>query len=153
MNVLGDWSSVLADARYNTNKCYSSPSQCQKFANRIMSPTRRHPQISPRSHPPLSPTLSRTTTRPRPVPPPNPPEPPLTLLHPSQSLPTSPDELRRSYQDFNRTGTKRSWVWSIGRGMRRDVVSRLPWYWSDWVDAWNYRVIPSTWVRMIHASP
>ncbi|OWZ59828.1 anion transporter [Cryptococcus neoformans c45] len=110
-----------------------------------MSPTRRHSQISPRSHPPLSPTLSRTTTRPRLVPPPNPPEPPLTLLHPSQSYPTSPDELRRSYEDVDSTETKRSWIWNIGRGMRRDVVNRLPWYWSDWVDAWNYRVIPSTW--------
>ena len=30
--------------------------------------------------------------------------------------------------------------------MRNDVRRRLPWYWSDWTDAWNYRVIPSTWV-------
>ncbi|KAE8541266.1 hypothetical protein D1P53_002623 [Cryptococcus gattii VGV] len=96
------------------------------------------------SSPPLPDSVENNNSSPA-CTPPNPPEPPLTLLHPSQSLPTSPDELRRSYQDFDRTGTKRSWIWSIGRGMRRDVVSRLPWYWSDWVDAWNYRVIPSTW--------
>ncbi|TXT10784.1 hypothetical protein VHUM_02289 [Vanrija humicola] len=29
--------------------------------------------------------------------------------------------------------------------MVRDIRARLPWYVSDWTDAWNYRVIPSTW--------
>lgn len=29
--------------------------------------------------------------------------------------------------------------------MRNDIRARAPWYWSDWMDAWNYRVIPSTW--------
>ena len=30
------------------------------------------------------------------------------------------------------------------RGMRKDIRRRLPYYWSDWKDAWDYRVIPST---------
>ena len=34
----------------------------------------------------------------------------------------------------------------FAKGMRNDVRARAPWYGSDWVDAWNYRVIPSTWV-------
>lgn len=31
----------------------------------------------------------------------------------------------------------------IGSGIYRDVRSRLPYYISDWTDAWNYRVIPA----------
>lgn len=30
------------------------------------------------------------------------------------------------------------------KGMYRDVKGRLPYFWSDWTDAINYRVIPST---------
>lgn len=30
------------------------------------------------------------------------------------------------------------------RGMINDVRRRLPYYWSDWVDAWDYRVVPAT---------
>ena len=32
----------------------------------------------------------------------------------------------------------------IGAGIVRDIRARVPWYWSDWKDAWNYRVIPAT---------
>ncbi|KZT51011.1 hypothetical protein CALCODRAFT_443673 [Calocera cornea HHB12733] len=38
----------------------------------------------------------------------------------------------------------RLWYKEIGRGMYRDVRARAPYYWSDWRDAWNYRVIPAT---------
>jgi hypothetical protein len=34
----------------------------------------------------------------------------------------------------------------LGRGMRNDILARAPYYWSDWTDTWNYRVIPATWV-------
>ncbi|KAK0099927.1 hypothetical protein ONS95_013251 [Cadophora gregata] len=30
------------------------------------------------------------------------------------------------------------------RGMVNDVRRRLPYYWSDWTDAWDYRVVPAT---------
>lgn len=30
------------------------------------------------------------------------------------------------------------------RGMARDLRRRAPYYWSDWTDAWNYRVVPAT---------
>ena len=30
------------------------------------------------------------------------------------------------------------------RGIIRDIRARAPYYWSDWTDAWNYRVIPAT---------
>jgi hypothetical protein len=32
----------------------------------------------------------------------------------------------------------------VGAGILRDIRARAPWYWSDWKDAWNYRVLPAT---------
>ncbi|KAF9493545.1 hypothetical protein BDN71DRAFT_1450240 [Pleurotus eryngii] len=32
----------------------------------------------------------------------------------------------------------------IGCGIWLDIKARAPWYRSDWVDAWNYRVVPAT---------
>jgi hypothetical protein len=32
--------------------------------------------------------------------------------------------------------------------MYNDIKARLPYYWSDWTDAWNYRVVPATWVSV-----
>jgi boron transporter len=32
----------------------------------------------------------------------------------------------------------------VGAGIIRDIRARAPWYWSDWKDAWNYRVVPAT---------
>lgn len=32
----------------------------------------------------------------------------------------------------------------IGAGIRNDIRSRIPYYASDWTDAWNYRVVPAT---------
>ncbi|KAJ9125613.1 hypothetical protein QFC22_000575 [Naganishia vaughanmartiniae] len=39
---------------------------------------------------------------------------------------------------------KRKWYQYLGRGMYLDVRNRLPYYVSDWTDAWNYRVVPAT---------
>lgn len=36
------------------------------------------------------------------------------------------------------------WKIHLFRGMINDVRRRAPYYWSDWVDAWDYRVIPAT---------
>ncbi|KAI0299586.1 HCO3 transporter family-domain-containing protein [Russula brevipes] len=33
---------------------------------------------------------------------------------------------------------------NVGAGILRDIHARAPWYWSDWKDAWNYRVLPAT---------
>lgn len=43
------------------------------------------------------------------------------------------------------SGTKNAW-WKtrLLRGMINDVRRRAPFYWSDWRDAWNYRVVPAT---------
>jgi hypothetical protein len=52
-----------------------------------------------------------------------------------------------------RGGKKRPWyaryARRIGRGMYDDVRARAPYYMSDWTDAWNYRVVPATWVRIL----
>lgn len=42
------------------------------------------------------------------------------------------------------TSRPRSFVRKIGAGIISDVRARAPWYFSDWTDAWNYRVVPAT---------
>ena len=36
------------------------------------------------------------------------------------------------------------WKVRLFRGMINDVKRRAPFYWSDWSDAWDYRVVPAT---------
>jgi len=38
----------------------------------------------------------------------------------------------------------RAWCRRLGMGIITDIRARTPWYLSDWVDAWNYRVVPAT---------
>ncbi|KAF2179042.1 hypothetical protein K469DRAFT_597581 [Zopfia rhizophila CBS 207.26] len=45
------------------------------------------------------------------------------------------------------TGSRRNGEWwktELFRGMINDVRRRAPFYWSDWKDAWDYRVVPAT---------
>jgi hypothetical protein len=63
---------------------------------------------------------------------------------------------RRKEDGDNSTNKKKQawyirWVKSWGSGMRKDIVARLPYYASDWTDAWNYRVVPATWVSLFTA--
>ncbi|KAG6832022.1 hypothetical protein H0H92_006058 [Tricholoma furcatifolium] len=37
-----------------------------------------------------------------------------------------------------------SWFKPLGSGIILDIRARTPWYFSDWKDAWNYRVVPAT---------
>lgn len=41
-------------------------------------------------------------------------------------------------------GMKKGWWSMLGKGMINDVKRRAPFYRSDWVDAWDYRVVPAT---------
>ena len=52
---------------------------------------------------------------------------------------------RVSQRSATSTQTQPKW-WRIRlfRGMLDDVKRRAPYYWSDWKDAWDYRVIPAT---------
>jgi hypothetical protein len=36
------------------------------------------------------------------------------------------------------------WQTRLFSGMINDVRRRAPFYWSDWTDAWDYRVVPAT---------
>ena len=36
------------------------------------------------------------------------------------------------------------WKTKLFRGMVNDIRRRSPYYWSDWKDAWDYRVVPVT---------
>jgi len=59
------------------------------------------------------------------------------------------EEERVSRETSRRTtrSTKRTpkwWKIRLFRGMIEDVKRRAPYYWSDWTDAWDYRVIPAT---------
>ncbi|KAI1284372.1 HCO3 transporter family-domain-containing protein [Xylaria sp. FL0933] len=51
----------------------------------------------------------------------------------------------RSMTSSKRTRSGARW-WKIHlfRGMVNDIRRRAPYYWSDWVDAWDYRVVPAT---------
>lgn len=40
--------------------------------------------------------------------------------------------------------TEKWWRVHLFRGMINDVRRRAPYYLSDWVDAWDYRVVPAT---------
>ncbi|KAL5334043.1 HCO3 transporter family-domain-containing protein [Aspergillus crustosus] len=41
-------------------------------------------------------------------------------------------------------GEPKWWRIRFFRGMIDDVKRRAPYYWSDWADAWDYRVVPAT---------
>lgn len=61
----------------------------------------------------------------------------------------SSDSLPRRKEGFLetalRTAPKRlRWFRRFGKGIILDIRSRAPWYFSDWKDAWNYRVVPAT---------
>ncbi|KAI1819053.1 HCO3 transporter family-domain-containing protein [Xylaria intraflava] len=51
----------------------------------------------------------------------------------------------RSVTSSGRTRSPPAW-WKIHlfHGMANDIRRRAPYYWSDWIDAWDYRVIPAT---------
>ncbi|OAP54620.1 hypothetical protein AYL99_11068 [Fonsecaea erecta] len=71
-------------------------------------------------------------------------------FHSSHSRP-DPEEIQRLSEHLSRPTTRSShrrtdkWYkirWF--KGMVDDVKRRAPYYWSDWKDAWDYRVIPAT---------
>ncbi|KAI1612969.1 solute carrier family 4, anion exchanger, member 1 [Exophiala viscosa] len=71
-------------------------------------------------------------------------------FHSSHSRP-DPEELQRLSENVTRQTTRsshrRSSKWykiRWFRGMIDDVKRRAPFYWSDWKDAWDYRVVPAT---------
>jgi hypothetical protein len=51
---------------------------------------------------------------------------------------------RVSSRRSTRTIEPRWWRVRYFRGMVNDIKRRAPFYWSDWKDAWDYRVVPAT---------
>ncbi|KAL2350288.1 hypothetical protein BJ546DRAFT_451213 [Cryomyces antarcticus] len=56
----------------------------------------------------------------------------------------SRENTRGTTQSRSSTKTARWWRIQLFRGMINDVKRRAPYYWSDWKDAWDYRVVPAT---------
>jgi hypothetical protein len=50
----------------------------------------------------------------------------------------------RSGRSARSQPNERWWKVRLFQGMIADVRRRAPYYWSDWVDAWDYRVVPAT---------
>ncbi|CAN9393856.1 unnamed protein product [Alternaria alternata] len=70
------------------------------------------------------------------------------MLRPSKRHATSNHHLHRENTRQSR-GTVASskhawWKTRLFSGMINDVRRRAPFYWSDWKDAWDYRVVPAT---------
>ena len=65
------------------------------------------------------------------------------------SIPPSPGQepfhTTTSYDAPRPSAPKTKW-WKVHlfRGMVKDIKRRVPYYWSDWLDAWDYRVVPAT---------
>jgi len=54
---------------------------------------------------------------------------------------------RLSTQQTRRSASSKKspwWETKLFTGMYNDVKRRAPFYWSDWKDAWDYRVVPAT---------
>ncbi|KAJ5795550.1 uncharacterized protein N7518_004090 [Penicillium psychrosexuale] len=65
-----------------------------------------------------------------------------------QSLDRQDGPQENSHRGASTTGLhsaqERWWHVHLFRGMVNDVKRRAPYYWSDWTDAWDYRVVPAT---------
>ncbi|KAI9044373.1 anion exchange family protein [Aspergillus affinis] len=67
--------------------------------------------------------------------------------HPSQDSSTIAREQSRHAPSTGGASSARTAKWwrvRLFRGMILDVKRRAPYYWSDWTDAWDYRVVPAT---------
>ncbi|KAJ5105910.1 hypothetical protein NUU61_003257 [Penicillium alfredii] len=55
------------------------------------------------------------------------------------------DSQRRALASASaRSAQPKWWRVYLFRGMIKDVKRRAPYYWSDWTDAWDYRIVPAT---------
>jgi len=57
------------------------------------------------------------------------------------------EDFQRLSREISRQSSKRQprwWKIRFFKGMIDDVKRRAPYYWSDWKDAWDYRVVPAT---------
>ncbi|KAJ4310461.1 hypothetical protein N0V94_008432 [Neodidymelliopsis sp. IMI 364377] len=55
-----------------------------------------------------------------------------------------PIERQRTYSSRSGKSKDAWWKTRLFSGMVNDIRRRAPFYWSDWSDAWDYRVVPAT---------
>lgn len=60
--------------------------------------------------------------------------------HPHTEVPAAGAAASSSTQN----GKAKWWKIHLFRGIIKDIKRRAPYYWSDWIDAWDYRVVPAT---------
>lgn len=53
-------------------------------------------------------------------------------------------EVSHAHTNASSTRKRKWWRIRLFRGMINDVRRRAPFYWCDWTDAWDYRVVPAT---------
>ncbi|KAL5002375.1 HCO3 transporter family-domain-containing protein [Aspergillus recurvatus] len=54
------------------------------------------------------------------------------------------EQTPRAHEHESSSAEPKWWRIQFFRGMLDDVKRRAPYYWSDWADAWDYRVVPAT---------
>lgn len=67
--------------------------------------------------------------------------------HPELAVPSSPLQhvpVREGDHVPADTSSAEWWKIRLFEGMANDIRRRAPFYWSDWKDAWDYRVVPAT---------
>ncbi|KAJ5290166.1 uncharacterized protein N7443_010419 [Penicillium atrosanguineum] len=62
----------------------------------------------------------------------------------NQQAPVQEDLRRTSTATTAQSSQPKWWRVRLFRGMINDVKRRAPYYWSDWTDAWDYRIVPAT---------
>lgn len=69
----------------------------------------------------------------------------ISSANASQQHQLQQEQLRRASLSASAQSSPPKW-WRIRffRGMMNDIKRRAPYYWSDWTDAWDYRIVPAT---------
>ncbi|KAJ5684111.1 uncharacterized protein N7477_000456 [Penicillium maclennaniae] len=62
----------------------------------------------------------------------------------TQQGPVQEDMHRPATATSAQSSQPKWWRVRLFRGMINDVKRRAPYYWSDWTDAWDYRIVPAT---------
>jgi len=65
-------------------------------------------------------------------------------IDPQQEEPLSRQGSHRATAYSSKRQTPTWWKIRLFKGMIGDIKRRAPYYWSDWKDAWDYRVVPAT---------
>jgi len=64
-------------------------------------------------------------------------------VHTESEEQMNPDDTNPSHHVVP-SDADRWWKIQYFQGMTNDIKRRAPYYWSDWADAWDYRVVPAT---------